>query len=601
MSFGFGLRAPMTTGWTLASAVQSLFGFGEQGVWYDVNDLTTLYQDSAGITPCSTPGQGVAMPVGLMLDKHKGLLETAVTVSSWNSYVSVPYETFASSGSTITSAINTTSSAYCYTSSLSLVSGNWYKLTINLTHNSGIAPQISTGNNGSSNNLGSLSNKLLVAGANTIYFLYNGDANTHLWLYNSAATDFSLTISVNSVPGNHAYQSTSASRPALSGRVNQLLNTNLAGATVGTPGVLPTNWTYINSSGLSTQIVATGIGSDGNGYVDIRYFGSATAGGVSTIWKNYVDAQTISASAGMSFTASINLALVSGSIAGASTASLYVQYGDSGLGTLTGSQANLSSVSAEYTRFTNTFAATDATTAYVRAFVNFVFPNGTAVDFTMRFSAPDLRVANDSLNIPSYQRVVDALTYDTTGFPLYLSCDGVDDGMVTNSIDFSASDKMFVATGIRKLSDAAIGIVAQLGVTGVDANASSLLNAPRNAGVENYATILRSSGVEATLRIGPFNTPETAVISINLDRSGTTTLEQIQIRRNGLLPTQDAYTAGDVTGDFGNSQLYLFRRGDAAYPFTGRFYNLVVRGGALPSDTQVAQVETYLNKTTQAY
>ncbi len=42
-----------------------LFSAGEQGVWYDPSDLTTMFQDSAGTMPVTADGQ----PVGLILDK----------------------------------------------------------------------------------------------------------------------------------------------------------------------------------------------------------------------------------------------------------------------------------------------------------------------------------------------------------------------------------------------------------------------------------------------------------------------------------------------------------------------------------------------------
>lgn len=44
---------------------RSLFAGGEQGVWYDPSDFSTLYQDSAGTTPVTAVGQ----PVGRILDK----------------------------------------------------------------------------------------------------------------------------------------------------------------------------------------------------------------------------------------------------------------------------------------------------------------------------------------------------------------------------------------------------------------------------------------------------------------------------------------------------------------------------------------------------
>jgi hypothetical protein len=42
-----------------------LFAAGEQGVWYDPSDMSTLFQDSAGTTPVTA----VEQPVGRMLDK----------------------------------------------------------------------------------------------------------------------------------------------------------------------------------------------------------------------------------------------------------------------------------------------------------------------------------------------------------------------------------------------------------------------------------------------------------------------------------------------------------------------------------------------------
>ena len=66
----------------------------------------------------------------------------------------------------------------------------------------------------------------------------------------------------------------------------------------------------------------------------------------------------------------------------------------------------------------------------------------------------DLRVANTGAGLPAYQRVNTATDYDTAGFPHYLKCDGVDDGMVTNSIDFTSTNTMTLVAGLRKLTDA---------------------------------------------------------------------------------------------------------------------------------------------------
>lgn len=53
---------------TFDQQIQKLFANGEQGFFYDPNDLSTMYQDAAGTVPVTAAGQ----LVGLMLDKSKG-------------------------------------------------------------------------------------------------------------------------------------------------------------------------------------------------------------------------------------------------------------------------------------------------------------------------------------------------------------------------------------------------------------------------------------------------------------------------------------------------------------------------------------------------
>ena len=55
---------------TFDQQIQKLFANGEQGFFYDPNDLSTMYQDAAGTVPVTAAGQAV----GLILDKSKGLV-----------------------------------------------------------------------------------------------------------------------------------------------------------------------------------------------------------------------------------------------------------------------------------------------------------------------------------------------------------------------------------------------------------------------------------------------------------------------------------------------------------------------------------------------
>jgi hypothetical protein len=60
-----------------------LFQSGEQGVWYDPSDLSTLFQDAAGTTPVTSDGD----PVGLMQDKSgNGNDATQVTSAARPAY-----------------------------------------------------------------------------------------------------------------------------------------------------------------------------------------------------------------------------------------------------------------------------------------------------------------------------------------------------------------------------------------------------------------------------------------------------------------------------------------------------------------------------------
>ena len=79
MIYPLSLKAPLKVGrfplWgkgvmSLGSKVRALFTNGEQGIWLDPSDMSTMFQDSAGTIPVTADGQ----PVGLILDKSKGLV-----------------------------------------------------------------------------------------------------------------------------------------------------------------------------------------------------------------------------------------------------------------------------------------------------------------------------------------------------------------------------------------------------------------------------------------------------------------------------------------------------------------------------------------------
>lgn len=168
----------------------------------------------------------------------------------------------------------------------------------------------------------------------------------------------------------------------------------------------------------------------------------------------------------------------------------------------------------------------------------------------------------------------------------YLSCDGVDDGMATASIDFTATDKMTVWAGIRKLSDTTTGTVVELSANLSSNSGSFLLRAPRTSPTNTYGWFSMGTALADNSSISGFTSP----ISSTVTGIGDIPASICNARVNGV--TYFNSTSQGI-GNYGNYPLYLFRRGGANLPFNGNFYGLVIRG-AQTTPKQISQVEKYL-------
>lgn len=555
--------------------------------------IPTLYQDYQGVTPCSTPGQGVAMPVGLMLDKHKGLVLGSELVTNgdfsdgttgWVAGYGVTSSTFTASGgvATLTQAGADVTPRYVSTIT-GLTIGRTYRVECEITATSGagdryvIFTSVSGGTGGVASPATTSAKYISIYSVATATTMYVAVNNNNAGAGSTTSFD---NISVKEVPGNHAFQSTSASRPALSGKYSLLTYSEDLSNAAWTKNLCSVGSTV---TGPFPDTTAQLVIPDGTSSVNHR-----VAQTVTTTVADYVASVYVKAG-GYNY---VKLARPDDT-----TGVNFDLTGDGSV--LAGSGGALEKLSDGWFRLSVTYSQADTSGGIwvgvfsTSAFSTFV-GDGTSGVYIW---GADLRVANDGIALPDYQRVVDALTYDTTGFPLYLSCDGFDDWMATNSIDFSASDKMFVAAGVRKLSDAARGIIVESGINvgGVE-DGTFLIDGPGlTPASDSFRFVSRGTFAAPTTAGAAYPAPISSVVAGLGDISGDSAV----LRVNGVEVASDTTDQG--TGNFGNYPLYLFRRAGTTYPFTGRFYNLVVRGGALPSEAQVAQVETYLNKTTQAY
>ena len=182
----------------------------------------------------------------------------------------------------------------------------------------------------------------------------------------------------------------------------------------------------------------------------------------------------------------------------------------------------------------------------------------------------------------SYQRVTTATNYDTTGFLPYLKFDGVDDSLSTNSISFTATDKMSVFAGVRKLSDAAAGILLEMDT------ANPYISAPESAGV--YGVRI---GGNVGYNHATFTAPITNVISSIMDRAATTSASAASDRFNGVINTTSPTGTPPAGGNYANVPLYIGSRAGSSLRFNGQIYSMIIVGKAVTAG-ELSSTETYV-------
>ena len=207
-------------------------------------------------------------------------------------------------------------------------------------------------------------------------------------------------------------------------------------------------------------------------------------------------------------------------------------------------------------------------------------------------SKADLRVANDGVGIPAYQRVNTATDYDTVGFPTYLRFNGSSSAMMTNTIT-PGTDKAQVFAGVRKLSDAAQAVVAELSATIASNNGSLLLSAPNSAAANfNFSS---KGTVLADNTVAGNSAPKTAVLS----GLGSISGDSNDIKING--GTATSVTTDQGTGNYLAYPLYIGARAGTSLWLNGRLYSMIVRFGSNLTTAQITNTEKYVNSKTKAY
>lgn len=555
-------------------APSSLFRANEQGVWYDPSDLTTLFQDSAGTTPVTA----VEQPVGLMLDKSKGLklgpeLITNVADRDFSSDTGWWNKGgVQDSGVTIFSGLlsfnQSTGSGQLWKVIPGLVSGMKIKVTFSVVSiSSGSVTALCGGTWGISRSTPGVYTEYITFGSSYVHFILHAPIGTVATVDN---------VSIKELPGNHAYQSTSANRPTLSARVNLCVNTeHHVVAFLGTPkGTIPPTIAAATYAGVPTEAITFPAGVS-------TYQMSRRESGIAGCW-NQVN--------GDRYVASLEVAL-SRPLVGNERISIYQ----------TGVQGQY--VGTDITAATNNPTVLQRYTSYHTADINggmgtYVFVSGEPLTapVTVYITKFDVRHTNHGTDLPAYQRVNTSTDYDTTGFPPYLSFNGTSSCMATNSIDFSAGDKMSVWAGVRVLTNTPKGAYLSIGdVANTPGSFECIFPEPVTSSKHGFA--LRMSGLSFWTSKTLHNIPITEVLSYFADNANTSDSGKNKVI--GKVNQTDIQLEwggweDSGTGNFANLPLNIGCRNQASLYFLGNIYSLIVRG-AQSTDTQITNTEKWVN------
>lgn len=580
----------------LSYLIPQVFRGGEQGFVFDPNDLSTMYQDAAGTVPVTAVGQ----PVGLILDKSKGtqkglnvvLNGTFQDKSNWGA---TPFglDAFSVAAGVATVVASSTSGV---TQTIPTEAGKWYVLSLSMKSGGSqvSARAVNTAFNGTV--LGETAAVVNTVDFSNASMLFRATSSqTAIYLRNATAgVGYYKDVSVRELPGNHAYQPVSASRPVLHATVNMLFatedcsspiwNRTLCTATqvqeLAPTGGKPVSLLSCSTDSSTFYQVAQNITSAQPTQYKFSFFFKGQGNVTDDVMSVYV---------GDADNASLRLE-ARYSLFNPTTPQV-LAWGDLFSVTNTKPVAeNAVPVGNGWFRVSLTFTLTAAVNLTVRAQIRRTASVG-APSPCLLWGA-DLRAVNGTAELPQYQKVVDASNYDTKGFPNYLKFDGVDDFLQTNNIDFTATNEMSLFAGVRIPYGVVTGNTYQAVVelstnTGAN-NGAFVLSTPHgafNACQYSSRGITRSDNVFSSIETDKRVITAKSKISSNLN----------SVRVNGGVYRNTGTVQG--TGNYGNYPLYIGSRAGTTLPFNGHIYGLIGIG-KLTSDSETAAIEKELAKRT---
>jgi hypothetical protein len=545
-----------------------------------------MYTDSAGTTPVTA----VEQAVGLMLDKSKGLVLGSELVTNGAGTDTTGWASASSFASTMASVsgvfqVTATANFGRQIQAITCVVGKTYQVSafgrVVSGSNNGFIGIVQSDGSGTPNFLNTSSATFV-----RLSFYFVATSTTHYISMGSSNAATGVTayydISVRELPGNHAFQTSSTKRPVLRARYN----------------LLTFSEQFDNGAWTKDGLNAFGSGSVANTPSTLDPLGGNTADYIqeNTSLSKHRTYQFYLLS-GISYTFSCY-------IKAAQRTWAYLNFADTvgnkqawfnllngTIGTVSaGLTASISSVGNGWYR-----CVVNAAAIAVNANLDVGIANadnshtytgdGTSGIFVW---GADLRPASQATGLigPTYQRIAAATDYDVVGFTPRIVFDAFDDALTTNNIDFSSTDKMTVFAGVRKLSDAANQMFAELSADGDSNNGTFYLSQSPLAPADAQFSSRGTANARARLASG-FAAPITGVLTGIGDISG----DVCTLRING---TQAATSSTDQgTGNYGNYPLFIGARNQTSLYFNGELYSLIGRGASTTAG-QIAATEQWV-------
>ena len=565
--YGLGVNRLGASRSLLGDAIANLFSNGEQGVWYDPSDLTTMLQDDTSAAPAV-----IGQPVGTILDKSQGLKLGSELIT--NGDFAADSDWVKGTGWSISGGVgvaNGVTSQNLRQNGVALEENKVYSVTFTIVS---ISQGSVLGRFGGTTTVDSVA--FNAAGTYTFFLKANSTNSSFMLRGQGGFTGTVDNVLVKEVLGNHAIQTTSTKRPILArhpeGGIRNLLNY--------TEQFDDASWTKADATVTANQIAApdgtnTGYKVNENAATTPHFM--YQTGFTFTLGEEYTQSvyakagtnnivQLLGASAAFGYQAWANFDLSDGTIGSKGTATA----------------AAIQSVGEGWYRCSITITAT-ATSGGSAGFIALV-PTKTSSRVFSYEGNPSNHIyawgaqVEEATEASNYQKVVTDIdvTESGVGEVYYLKFDGVSDGMKINN-----------------LTSPSTPITAWFGYSATNANSTDnrlLLD------IETGRTFLTaSSSVGGTLgyydgayRNFAADSDALKVLTYDLVE------DNAKIRVDGTQEYSDAtYDQKAIGGQIG---LFSNLRVDANN-LAGNLYSCILRA-AESTDKEIASTESYVAKKT---